>query len=94
MEGIPYLTTIWSGLMKKNKVDFIKDAAGQEVYIGDLVIFTDSYTSNLVEGTVIKFTPKGVTMKYSDSHKDAINRRFAQVVKLPKTIRLERMIGL
>jgi hypothetical protein len=42
----------------------MKDATGQELAIGDIVVFaTYGYTTLLI-GQVVKFTPKGVKVQY------------------------------
>ena len=50
-------------------IEFIKDAYGREIRVGDQVIFKDSYTSNVELGKVVSFTkgenPRVVTRSYA-----------------------------
>lgn len=68
-----------------------KDACGQEVKIGDLVAYVSPGAHALKEGNILRFTPKGMTMDLGKG--DQCYRHPSQVVKLPSTLRLERMLG-
>ena len=42
----------------------MKDFLDTEVYVGDVVVITEPYYHNFVRGVIVKFTPKGVKVKY------------------------------
>lgn len=42
----------------------MKDFMGKEVHIGDIVVFNEPYYRNLVSGSVLKLTPKGIKVDY------------------------------
>lgn len=43
----------------------MKDYLGREVSIGDIVVFNEPYYKGLVSGQIVRFTPKGVRIKYN-----------------------------
>ncbi len=42
----------------------MKDFFGKECQIGDTVAFNEPHYKGLVSGQIVKFTPKGVRVKY------------------------------
>lgn len=42
----------------------MKDYLGCSVEVGDIVIFNEPHYHNLVNGKIIKFTPKGIRVTY------------------------------
>jgi hypothetical protein len=42
----------------------VKDVAGKSLSVGDAVAIAETGYRNLVIGTVVKFTPKGMKVKY------------------------------
>lgn len=42
----------------------MKDFLNREVYVGDKVVFNEPYYKGLTMGEIVKFTPKGVKIKY------------------------------
>ena len=42
----------------------MKDFLGKKVQVGDKVIIIEPYYHNLIRGLIVKFTPKGVKVKY------------------------------
>lgn len=42
----------------------MKDFCNKEVSIGDTVVFNEPHYKGLVGGEIVKFTPKGVRIKY------------------------------
>ena len=72
----------------------MKDFFNQEVHIGDLVAFNEPYYKRIVSGKIIKFTPKGVKIVYtqsclSRSEKDTFVSE-GQFVKAPKQYEINR----
>ena len=58
------------------------DALGQPIQIGDLVVLSESGTAYLSKGTVVKFTPKNVTV-----NRNYVGSQFTGIVtKPPKTM--------
>lgn len=41
-----------------------KDFFGRECNVGDKVVFNEPYYKGLTSGEIVKFTPKGVKIKY------------------------------
>ncbi|APC46092.1 hypothetical protein HYP06_gp042 [Vibrio phage vB_VspP_pVa5] len=74
------------------KTEVRKDACGQEVKVGDLVVYIQPKYNELVEGYIMKFTPLGFSMSRDQGGKFACNRKTSQVVKLPVELRLERIL--
>jgi len=56
------------------------DVAGNELQIGDEVWSFHSYYKRLVKAVVVKFTPKGITVKYIDKNM-TYNCRSNQLIK-------------
>lgn len=42
----------------------MKDYLNKEVQVGDEVVITEPYYHNFARGVIVKFTPKGVKVKY------------------------------
>ena len=42
----------------------MKDFLDREVQVGDEVIIVEPHYHNLIRGLIVKFTPKGVKVKY------------------------------
>ena len=42
----------------------MKDYLGNECQVGDTVIFNEPYYKGLVDGKIIRFTPKGIRVAY------------------------------
>ncbi len=66
----------------------MKDFFNQEVHIGDLVAFNEPYYKGLISGKIIKFTPKGVKILYTQSCRAHLEKDTfvyeGQFVKAPK----------
>ena len=45
------------------------DFTGRAVFVGDEVIIVEPYYHNLIRGLIVKFTPKGIKVKYK-THSD------------------------
>lgn len=73
--------------------EYRKDACGRDVKVGDLVTYVQPRHNVLVEGYVMKFTPKGFSMSSTPGGKFVCNHAKDQVVKLPVELRLERLLG-
>lgn len=78
--------------MTAPKTEVRKDACGQEVKVGDLVVYVQPNCNDLVEGYIMKFTPQGFSMSHKQGGDFTCNRKTAQVVKLPVELRLERIL--
>lgn len=72
--------------------EYRKDAAGQDVKVGDLVAYVRPYTHTLEEGYVTKFTSQGFSMSHKQGGDHVCNRKREQVIKLPLELRLERLL--
>lgn len=72
--------------------EYRRDAAGQDVKVGDLVVYVRPYTHTLEEGYIIRFTGRGFTMGAEPTSKSGTNRKREQVIKLPLELRLERLL--
>jgi len=59
------------------------DVFGNELFVGDTVAAKVPTYSNLIIGTIISFTPKGVWLEYTNpfNSKHKLNRAFNEVVK-------------
>ena len=53
-------------------VDFLD----REVNVGDEVIITEPRYHNLVRGLIVKFTPKGIKVKYKPFNRNYENETF------------------
>ena len=42
----------------------MKDFLGKEVQVGDEVVIIEPHYHDLIRGSIVKFTPKGVKVKY------------------------------
>lgn len=62
----------------------MKDRFGQELRIGDLVVFPRQFTT-LEEGTISRITP-------THAHINQSARTSADIVKVPKEIQLMRVL--
>lgn len=57
------------------------DCLGQTMEVGDIVAFNPPSFSGLKYGKIIRCTPKGVTINYSENERDC-NRNNKEVVKI------------
>ncbi|MFK5882811.1 MAG: hypothetical protein QM489_00525 [Candidatus Izemoplasma sp.] len=61
----------------------MKDVAGIELEIGDMVAYCKVGYSRLKTGLIVSFSPKGVTIDdSSNGYRSSINRSFDQVSKI------------
>lgn len=71
----------------------MKDFFKQEVQIGDLVVFIEPYYHNLIHGKIVKFTPKGVKIKYTQTARAKMKTETAVgeggFIKVPEGYKLE-----
>lgn len=74
------------------EIEYRKDACGQDVKVGDMVVYVQPRYFRLVEGYITKFTPKEFSMSNKQGGDFECNRITGQVVKLPAELRLERLI--
>lgn len=79
-----------SKIDEKPKV--ILDAVGQELAIGDCVAVVDAGTHDLTETFILRFTPKGVSVSTKPGGDFYTNRRYTQVMKIPKELLLLRIL--
>lgn len=63
---VDYLSNFYGDFKDtEKKIDYF----GKEVKISDIVVFIEPYYHNFTEGEIIKFTPKGVRVRYTNSQK-------------------------
>lgn len=69
----------------------MKDYIGQELKVGDKVVFVRQHYTSLAKGTIVKFTPKAAKIRFEDEDKDffnsdkALHIKFsAQIIKVSK----------
>ena len=71
------------GNMKKT-IDSIMDINGDDVFVGDYVVYCSATYSTLQIGTVKNFTPKGVNILTNENGKNNINRAYNQIALIKK----------
>lgn len=68
----------------------MKDYIGQELKVGDKVVFVRQHYTFLAKGTIVSFTSKGAVVRFEDKHKDYYNSKdfyikySAQIIKVSK----------
>lgn len=78
----------------------MKDFLNNELAIGDYIAFTESGYRNLLEGVIIKFTPKkaliafnrSISYPYNFEHIDATGRRWnsSRLIESPYLVKLSK----
>ena len=54
----------------------MKDFLDKEVQVGDEVVITEPGYHNFIRGVIVKFTPKGVKVKYHRSRPNSVDETF------------------
>lgn len=61
----------------------MKDKLGQELVIGDTVVFNPPVYKGLVFGKIVSFTPKGCRVAFSRSGKQVVSTENESSVQFP-----------
>lgn len=54
----------------------MKDFLDKEVQVGDEVVITEPRYHNFIRGVIVKFTPKGVKVRYNRVHFKCVEETF------------------